>query len=145
MRKRINHRTVSVELTALQISALERLLPNAISDTGSNKAAASYRQILRKIGPARLFVAPPATAGDRTPAVVKPDPDGKNAERAGWAETALRAFQEDVGTDDEDMLADLLSDLMHWCDREGYVFAEALRRGSYHYGEETSADPEVAL
>ena len=142
MRKRINHKTVSVELTALQIGALCRLLPNAISDTGSNKAAASYRQILKKAQVSTLFLLPAETREKVVAFATKPDPDGKNADRAEWAETALRAFQEETGTDDEDMLADLLCDLMHWCDREGYAFKEALRRASSHYGEETR-DPEA--
>jgi hypothetical protein len=142
MNKRINHKAVKVELTALQIRALTRLLPNAIMDTGSNNFARAYREVLRKISVASLFVIdlqPPA----RTPVVVKPDPDGQNARRAEWAAIALDAFQGETGTDDEDVLADLLCDLLHWCDREGYAFKEALRRGKSHYEAETT-DPEVA-
>jgi hypothetical protein len=142
MRNRINHRQINLPITAIQLAALRRLLPNAISDTGSNKVAASYRQILTMADAASLFVLPPAERRKVAAVAGKPDPDGKNALRAEWAETALRAFQEETGTDDEDMLADLLCDMMHWCDREGFVFKEALRRATSHYGEETT-DPEA--
>ena len=132
MRKRINHRRVNLSMTAIQLTALRRLLPNAIMDTGSNAVAASYRQILAKADAASMFVLPPPT----------PRKAGKNADRAMWAETALREFQEETGSDDEDMLADLLADLMHWCDREGVVWEEELRQGVEYYGEETT-DPEA--
>ena len=65
-----------------------------------------------------------------------------NAQRAEWANAALRRFQEATRTDDEDSLADLLGDLMHRCDYEHVNFEHELRRtrGMYHF--ETTGEPE---
>jgi hypothetical protein len=68
------------------------------------------------------------------------DPDEKNADRANWAETALAAFMAETGTERSDALADLLCDLMHWCDREALEFEGELRRASGHYLAETSEE-----
>ena len=43
-----------------------------------------------------------------------PDPDTMNVSRAGWAGAALSTFMRETGTDEEDALGDLLTDLMHW-------------------------------
>jgi hypothetical protein len=70
-----------------------------------------------------------------------PDPEGMNDARAEWAGAALRHFQCITGTDYEDCLGDLLSDLMHWADRSNFDFNAALDRGRYHYEAETSLTP----
>jgi hypothetical protein len=67
-----------------------------------------------------------------------PDPEGKNADRAEWAGSALRHFQCTTGTDYEDALGDLLGDLMHWCDRNNFDFEAALERARGHYEAETT-------
>lgn len=84
-----------------------------------------------------------------------PDPEGKNKDRADWANVALAAFGDETGqTIDGDgpqqMIADLLCDLAHFCDRNGLSFAVCLSSGRNHYEEETSrkgtqfpAAPEV--
>jgi len=46
-----------------------------------------------------------------------PHPENMNDHRVKWAAAALRCFQRETGTDNEDALTDLLCDLMHWCDR----------------------------
>ena len=76
----------------------------------------------------------------------KSDPDEiTNDERASWAEIALTAFGQRTGMviesvgDDEDpflIIADLLADLAHWCDRHGVDLQEALRRAGRHYRAE---------
>jgi hypothetical protein len=66
-----------------------------------------------------------------------PDPDNMNNDRAEWAAAALRHFQCTTGTDYEDALADLLGDLMHWCDRDNFDFEAALFRARGHYRAET--------
>ncbi len=71
-----------------------------------------------------------------------PDPDGMNGDRAEWAKAALTAFQTVTGTDDEDALGDLLANLMHFSDREGYDFDAALERARGHYGSECGAGIE---
>lgn len=47
-----------------------------------------------------------------------------NGRRAGWAEAALDAFQTSVGDAgpavSEENVRDLLADLLHLCDREGF-------------------------
>lgn len=61
--------------------------------------------------------------------------------RADVAEDALKLFIGLTGSDDGDALGDLLSDLMHLCDRtDAYgTFDEMLRRARMHYRDETAA------
>jgi len=70
---------------------------------------------------------------------IPPDPEEMNDLRAQWAESALRDFRENTGTDLEDAVCDLLADLMHWCDRHGQDFEHELRRAQLHYEAETEA------
>jgi hypothetical protein len=70
-----------------------------------------------------------------------PDPDNMNGARAGWAGAALSTFMTETGTDQEDALGDLLADLMHWADRNGYDFDAALERARGYYEEETFGEP----
>lgn len=69
-----------------------------------------------------------------------PDPECMNDSRAERARVAIDAYCDDTGTNPCDALGDLLSDLMHLCDREADTFgsfAEGLRRAHNHYHEET--------
>lgn len=66
------------------------------------------------------------------------DPDNQNGNRAAWAEAAIAAFVVATGTDPEDALADLLGDLIHWCDRNGLDFDHELHRGRGYYADETA-------
>jgi hypothetical protein len=70
-----------------------------------------------------------------------PDPENMNDDRAAWAGAALREFQRQTGTDDENAVNDLLGDLMHWCDRKGVDFDDELTHARWHYDAETT--PEV--
>jgi hypothetical protein len=45
----MTQRTAEIPLTEAEISALSRLLANAITDTGSNRHARIYRAILMKL------------------------------------------------------------------------------------------------
>jgi len=63
-----------------------------------------------------------------------------NDARAEWAEAAISEFRRITGTDDEDALGDLLCDLMHWCDRNGCDFEDALRQAHVHYEAETTPE-----
>jgi hypothetical protein len=69
-----------------------------------------------------------------------PDPDGRNDVRADRALAAVRCFQRETGSDDEDAISDLLADLMHLCDRCALPWPEQLARAQSHYCEETSED-----
>lgn len=69
-----------------------------------------------------------------------------NAERANWAETALLAFGRQIGAvsnsigDKEEpflIVADLLADLAHWCDRNHVDLPSALTHAARHYQAET--------
>lgn len=71
-----------------------------------------------------------------------PDPEGMNDHRSQWADIAVRAFQMATGADDEDSLGDLLTDLMHWSDRNGFDFQAAFDRALSHYAEETANEAE---
>jgi len=76
-----------------------------------------------------------------------PDPEGMNDSRAARALAAIETYCDNTGTAPCDALGDLISDLMHLCDREPETFgsfAEGLRRARNHYhaetlGEETNA------
>lgn len=69
-----------------------------------------------------------------------PDPDCQNAERAAWAHVAIRAFEGVTGADDGiETVGDLLCDLMHWCDRHGVDFKDALASAQSNYRDETAA------
>ena len=61
--------------------------------------------------------------------------------RADVARDALKLFQAITGSDDADALGDLLSDLIHLCDRtDAYgTFNEMLRRARMHYRDETNS------
>jgi hypothetical protein len=63
-----------------------------------------------------------------------------NAARATWAGIALDAFVEVTRTDDEDKLADLLCDLMHWADFHDASFRRELHRAVAHYEAECKTD-----
>lgn len=69
-----------------------------------------------------------------------PDPENMNDERARWAASALRAFRRATGADAEEALSDLLSDLMHWSDRNVFDFEAALDRARMHYEAETASE-----
>lgn len=76
--------------------------------------------------------------------------DLRNADRALWGAFAIVSFagvtgqSQDVQTDPETVLGDLLGDLMHWCDdqrtsggiAESIDFESALERARDHYNEE---------
>jgi hypothetical protein len=64
-----------------------------------------------------------------------------NDDRARWAGAALKAFMAESHTDEEkDPVGDLLTYLMHWCDRNNFDFELALQRAQGHYEEETAED-----
>lgn len=71
------------------------------------------------------------------------DPEGMNDQRAAWAAASIRCFQKQTGTDRDTALLDLLCDLMHFCDRNGFDFDHELARGRLHYKEETTALEET--
>ena len=71
-----------------------------------------------------------------------PDPDSMNDRRAEWAAQTIERFQFITRTDDEDAVADLLNNLMHYCDRSSQSFQHQLRRARGMYRDETSEEPE---
>jgi hypothetical protein len=73
-------------------------------------------------------------------AKLPPDPEGRNEDRASFAEAAMGAFHRKCHTEREDGLADLLANLMHWADRNGFKFETELRRARMHYEAETAKD-----
>lgn len=75
--------------------------------------------------------------------MLPPDPDELNDARARWAGQAVDRYQELTGADDEDVLADLLCDLMHLCDRAAGLigtFDTELFRARQHYEAETDSE-----
>ena len=65
------------------------------------------------------------------------DPQGRNDERALWAQVALAAFVAETSTDESDALVEFLVGVMHWCDRSGESFEAHLERARSLYREET--------
>lgn len=65
------------------------------------------------------------------------DPEGMNDRRSAWADAAIRTFQSVTGANEDDALGDLLTDLMHWSDRNQFDFNIALDRARWHYEAET--------
>jgi len=72
-----------------------------------------------------------------------PDPEGMNDARAEWAANCIRHFQCQTGTDGTDAVCDLLGELMHFCDREDFNFADELERARRHYEAETADWEEI--
>lgn len=65
-----------------------------------------------------------------------------NDERADWAEIAVVAFAAEIFTAPKEQsvhdesVQDLLTDMMHLCDREKIDFSECLRMAAVNYEEE---------
>lgn len=72
------------------------------------------------------------------------DPESMNRDRAEWAASCIRHFQCQTGADWDDAVCDLLCDLTHFCDREGFDFYEELVRAQRHYAAETAVTELVA-
>lgn len=70
----------------------------------------------------------------------RPSREEQNESRARSAEAALWEFRRHTGADVEDVVSDLLSDIMHWCDRHAQNFDTELRRGHEHYEYERDND-----
>jgi hypothetical protein len=70
-----------------------------------------------------------------------PDPEEMNDKRAQWAANAVNTFLKVCKTDREDALADLLCDLRHYADRQGYDWTRDLRRAEMNYQAETEDIP----
>ena len=70
-----------------------------------------------------------------------PDPEGMNDSRAACAGQAIHHFILTTGTDKEGALADLLTDILHWCDRQPVSFDRELARARDHYEAETTGRP----
>lgn len=74
--------------------------------------------------------------------LLPPDPDGMNGERAERAESLINRYVNSTGVDRCDAVADLLNNIIHWCDRNGFVFDDELVRArDYYVDETTEADP----
>ena len=75
-----------------------------------------------------------------------PDPEEMNGTRSDLAFYAMREFAAQSGTDPEAVLKDLLTDLMHWCDRHGHSFRIALDSAQNNYIAETATtQPESSF
>jgi hypothetical protein len=122
-----------------------------LDDDEAPLAGSDAVQVLAEIWPAlkgaiAKATVPPIKPPETKPVTTRtlpPDPQNKNDDRAAWAGKALAAFMQtgtihETGTDDEEAaLADLLADLMHWCDRNNHHFNLALVRARFHYNAET--------
>ncbi len=55
-----------------------------------------------------------------------------------WAGESLILHQDNTNSDDEDAVADLLADLMHYCDFHRLDFKDELRRAEDNYEHDTA-------
>jgi len=53
-----------------------------------------------------------------------------------WAAESLILHQDNTNSDDDDAVADLLADLMHYCEFHGLDFKDELRRAEDNYGND---------
>lgn len=70
-----------------------------------------------------------------------------NLDRSTWADAALDAYARLTRTipedsDTEELVRDLLTDLMHLCDRDGVDFAQELEYARGNYQEEMDEEAE---
>lgn len=75
--------------------------------------------------------------------VIPPDAENMNQLRASWAAQSLTRFREVTGTDAEDAVADLIANLMHYCDYNRIRFSYELNRARGMYHDETRELPET--
>lgn len=61
-----------------------------------------------------------------------------NARRAKWGEDAVKTNPDDNGA--ETNTADVLANIMHYCDREGIDFYAALHQAEFHYDAEKNEE-----
>jgi len=64
-----------------------------------------------------------------------------NHDRAEWAAVALDTFIKHTRTDAQSAVQDLVTDLMHLCDRSGLDFEAELERARRMYAEEAPTAP----
>lgn len=91
----------------------------------------------------------PGLMTDPIPNDATADERATNDERAAWAEVAPSAFGQRTGMvkekigDGEDLfliVADLLADIAHWCDRNSVDLQSALEYAWRHYQTETGGE-----
>lgn len=74
-------------------------------------------------------------------------PEFTNKDRAAAALVVIEAFMKETGTDREDAISDLISDLCHLSDQDGVGATADVARGLEHYYAETHdeklADAEI--
>ena len=68
--------------------------------------------------------------------LIPPDPENMNNNRAYWAGEAIDVFEGRTGVEQKDSLCDLLADLRHWSDRQGFNWERELKRAMSHYKKE---------
>jgi len=75
-----------------------------------------------------------------------PDPGGLNDLRAAEAKEAIKAFRNVCVVDKQDALGDLLTNLMHLCDRDPQLgnFDAALNWAYHSYKAETGTEAEYS-
>jgi hypothetical protein len=66
-----------------------------------------------------------------------PEYQDMNGQRSGWAQAGLMAYAAATGSDLQDLIADLIGDLGHFCDRHGLDLRHELDRGEEMYRFET--------
>lgn len=124
------------------VQALQHILHDPVNANSEPDLTGALNAVAGIIaGVLATFHARPSSAPLGRSPNLPPDPGGMNDLRAAWAGESLRTFIDETGGDEEDALADLLGDLMHWCDRNNHDFDAALDRARFHYDVETATEP----
>lgn len=82
--------------------------------------------------------------------VLPPNPYRANGGRAQNVAKAFTAYRKHIRTlgaklkvDKADIVSDFLTDMRHWCDRNGVSFQVELKRANRHYQVETSTKRDL--
>jgi hypothetical protein len=66
-----------------------------------------------------------------------------NDQRSDWADEAAKVFMKATGCDREDVFGDLIANLMHLAEREGFDPLDRVRNGISHwYAEKHAAEDD---
>lgn len=78
------------------------------------------------------------------PVLIDADDQPSNNERAAWAAAAVEAHCDETGSEFEEGFNDLLVNLHHLADREGWNASKAYRGSFLIYGEESEEQPKAS-
>lgn len=73
--------------------------------------------------------------------VLPPDPEGLNNDRATWGGYAILMHAHLSNATKAEAPADLICNILHWCDRNRRDYEEVLMQGLSYYTRDTDTEP----